>query len=202
MNLFLQGLKNIIPNRLRPIYLRKEYNIYSKDLNDAVEIKEVFDFKILKSSNELESLCTNGYFISELISSDTIQKGFENKSQLLACVFHEKLLVHTTWFSYSSLHSVFDSIFRSGMFEEDNVGYIGPCQTSEMFRGRGIYTIVLENVCSYLFRKGVKKALINCRANNYSSIKGILKAGFKLKSTMVSVTILGQNSKKILFKNE
>ena len=202
MNFFLNLLKKFIPNRFRPIYLRKQYNVYSKDLNDIFDINEVFDLKILKSSNELESLCCNGYTISELISTDTLQKGFENKAQLLACVFHDKLLVHTTWFSYSSLHSVFDSIFRTGMFEEDNVGYIGPCQTSEKFRGRGIYKIVLINVCNYLLRNGVKKALINCRSNNYSSINGILKAGFKLKSNVISITIFGTNSKRRLDKNE
>lgn len=202
MNFFLNILKKIIPNRFRPIYLRKHYNVYSKDLNDIFEINQVFDFKILKNYNEWESLCSNGYTISELISKDTLQNGLEYKAQLLACVFHDKLLVHTTWFSFYSLHSVFDSIFRTGMFEEDNVGYIGPCQTSEKYRGRGIYNIVLINVCNYLLRNGVKKALINCRSNNYSSINGILKAGFKLKSNVISINIFGTNSKRRLYRNE
>lgn len=58
---------------------------------------------------------------------------------------------------------------------------IGPCQTKETYRGKGIYPFVL-----YQILKDYGKRNRNCVAwmiiadNNIASVKGVEKVGFKL----------------------
>lgn len=51
---------------------------------------------------------------------------------------------------------------------------IGPCLTEEDFRGKGIYPKVLTHICS-VFRSDLYMII---RDDNYSSIRGVEKAGF------------------------
>lgn len=61
---------------------------------------------------------------------------------------------------------------------------IGPCNTPEAFRGRGIYPYVL----GYILNQNHKKFCMLIRKENISSIRGAEKAGFKLVEDRVSGT--------------
>lgn len=70
-------------------------------------------------------------------------------------------------------------------FLENNEWCIGPCNTSEAFRGRGIYPYVL---CYILNQNPERKFCMFIREENISSQKGVEKAGFKLVEDRVSGT--------------
>ena len=63
-------------------------------------------------------------------------------------------------------------------FMQPNDWHVGPCHTDEAFKGRGIYPAVLKHICSELQHDNNSIYMI-VDADNISSTRGVLKAGFK-----------------------
>lgn len=69
-------------------------------------------------------------------------------------------------------------------FLDSNSVEIGPCMTDKDYRGKGIYPSVLNNIVSDTI--GKKYIIIN--DSNASSIRGVIKAGFKAKTGEIIVS--------------
>jgi GNAT superfamily N-acetyltransferase len=57
---------------------------------------------------------------------------------------------------------------------------IHDCNVSEEYRGKGIYPAMLAFLLRLLFREKVARVLIDTEVNNFASVSGIEKVGFKL----------------------
>ena len=57
---------------------------------------------------------------------------------------------------------------------------IGNCGTNPNYRGRSIYPFVINKIAKEVIAEGKEEVFIIVNSDNVSSIKGILKAGFKL----------------------
>ena len=193
MLFIIKFFKKFLLQKVRIIFCKKEYFLFKRELFNIVEIDDgfIFDFIIINSLDEFEKLQALNYNFSQMISFEILKKGLLQKGNL-ACVFDRKELIHLTWFSVSFESSIYDSLFITGVFGEKNIGFIGPCETNAKFRGRGIYKVVLDSVCKCLLERGIKIAMINSKSNNSASIRGIIKAGFKLSKRVEVKTLLGR----------
>lgn len=76
------------------------------------------------------------------------------------------------------------------------------CLTLEAFRGRGLYPKVLATIARFLSERGFKRVFICVHKNNFPSIRGIEKAGFKYVGRIRLVKIMGfQVSRKFVIPN-
>ena len=80
------------------------------------------------------------------------------------------------------------SFLKKGDYE------IGPCVTSEKFRGRGVYQYVLRHITSQQMFQGANFYMI-VREDNFPSVRGIEKSGF-LRCGTVTKTRWLKNYKK------
>jgi hypothetical protein len=74
----------------------------------------------------------------------------------------------------------------------DNEAYIMDCHTSFIFRGKGIYPVVLQRILKDLAEERVNRAYIGCRTSNMASLKGISKAGFSPAKKIRAVRLFGK----------
>lgn len=84
----------------------------------------------------------------------------------LWCVLDDNKVIHVSY--------VVPKCYKFPFLDSNSVE-IGPCVTEKEYRGRGIYPFVLNNIVSTV--KGRKFMIIH--DTNKSSIRGVLKAGFK-----------------------
>jgi len=73
---------------------------------------------------------------------------------------------------------------------------LGPYWTNPGYRGKGYYGRLLHHSLALLDKN--KAILISTRTNNYASIKGIEKAGFRLKGRFKKVVFLYFFGRKML----
>ena len=72
-----------------------------------------------------------------------------------------------------------------------NEAEIKYCLTSKKYRGHGIYPAVLNVISNYLYNKGYVRVYVCVNNDNYASIRGIEKAGFKLVGKVKLKKIIG-----------
>ncbi|MDI1316117.1 hypothetical protein [Flavobacterium sp.] len=56
---------------------------------------------------------------------------------------------------------------------------IGDCKTAEAFKGKSIYPYVINHIANSELKEGINEVFINVNPDNFASIRGIEKAGFK-----------------------
>lgn len=56
--------------------------------------------------------------------------------------------------------------------------FIGHCQTAYEFRGKNIYSAVLQHIIKYAFENDKNRCFISASPSNKVSIRGIKKVGF------------------------
>jgi hypothetical protein len=70
--------------------------------------------------------------------------------------------------------------------------YIHYCETAPHFRGEGLYPTMLRRIISSSCRETeFREALIGCRQENLSSVKGILRAGFAYRYSCFTIGLFG-----------
>jgi RimJ/RimL family protein N-acetyltransferase len=74
------------------------------------------------------------------------------------------------------------------------------CLTLPKYRGQGLFPRTLTAIARYYFRRGYEKIFITINANNFSSIRGAEKAGFRRLGKTCERKVLGiQLSRRISF---
>jgi hypothetical protein len=171
---------SIIPASLRPIIFLKHYYIYARALDQIREprLHADFDITIISNFREYCQVIQLGLDFSPYPKHEDIESAL-NSGSILIGVFKGHSLVHTTWIATDSSSALYDSIFLLGKVGNALDSFIGPCNTYNPYRGRGIYPEVLISACHYLQMRGFKRVFINTKASNIASIRGIKKAHFE-----------------------
>jgi RimJ/RimL family protein N-acetyltransferase len=73
---------------------------------------------------------------------------------------------------------------------QDKDAYIHYCKTTPGHQGKGIYTMMLNNILTGLAQKGYRNAYISCARHNTASVRGIRKAGFRYEYSEEALWIL------------
>ena len=94
-------------------------------------------------------------------------------------VFVDGELAHVTW--------LFKKKLLTKQLGEKNVNNAGDSFTSDQYRGKGIYTHVLKTIAE----RANKDIIIYVDADNFPSIKGIERAGFKKRYSFTIWRLLG-----------
>lgn len=108
---------------------------------------------------------------------------FNLKKALLCAYFHIITLGHFYIYYVISDNQIIHTSFVLGKcykfpFMKKGEYEIGPCITEREYRGKGIYPSVIKKIIADNTEKG-KVFYMFCNEKNLSSIKGILKAGFR-----------------------
>ena len=188
-------LKRLISPRLKPVKGFVKYVLYTKiteeDDNGHVEVGGEWETTILESPMEYEMLLSMGYDFCDYTADEDIRRGLECGA-VLVCIFKKKKLAHTTWVAQFPHQSIYDSLFKKNIIKLDSAGFIGPCNTYPEYRGCGLYPYALRLACKYLASRGCKRVLINSRATNQASRRGIEKVGFRLCGVIKVLWMLGK----------
>ena len=158
------------------------YYIYEKTLNKTNE----FEFtpktqnptlKILYTPMEVDELIAEGFDFSSYSNIENLKEGL-SKGAMLFGVFIGRELAHTSWVAMNNATAIYDPLFQKMNYRD--AGYIGPCNTNQVYLGFGLYPYTLTQICKFLKEMGKSKALINTSKSNLPSIRGIIKAGFRI----------------------
>lgn len=84
-------------------------------------------------------------------------------------VYDKDKIIHTSYCVYKC--------YKFPFMKNTDV-QVGPCNTSNEYQGKGIYSFVLSRIVSDYHKEGLKIYMI-IRKKNISSKKGALKAGFR-----------------------
>ena len=188
-----EGLISFIKQAFRSFFSYKTYYIYEKKLNETDEFRFVpktqnFALKIIYAPLEVDELIDEGFDFSSYSNIENLKEGL-SKGAILFCVFIKKELAHTSWVAMSTNTALYDHVFQRINYNKD-AGYIGPCDTNPLYRGRGFYPHVLSQICNFLKRNEKTKALVNTSKSNLPSIRGITKAEFKVCSEVRYLKLL------------
>lgn len=93
---------------------------------------------------------------------------------LVLCLIHGELAAYGWGQNQHALHF---SYVGSGLEFDREVLYVFDCRTLQRFRGRGLFSAVLNR---FVALAGDRECYVACRSGNISSVKGIIKAGFRL----------------------
>lgn len=146
-------------------YLLFEYNQeHEKDIHISEQINIIeFTLRLLKLYLEKENKNLRTTFFRLYISILT-----KNKTKIYFALDREGKIIHT---SYTICKN-----FKYPFMDKDEI-VIGPCNTKESVRGRGIYPFVLNHIVNTTNNKSYYLII---RPENTSSIHGAKKAGFVL----------------------
>ena len=139
-------------------------------------------FKILKVDILIYSLKKEDYEAFS-IPNYTIEENNVNLKKRLFFIKNNDQIIHKS-FLFSSLH-LLHVLKKKGPA-------IGDCVTNSNFKGQSIYPYVINFIAhKLLFDEGKQEVFIVVNSNNTSSIKGIEKAHFKLRTSLKATKFLG-----------
>ena len=87
---------------------------------------------------------------------------------------------------------LFDTQYKRVLRVARATPLIGNCYTQPERRGRGLYPGMLRAVSLDLARRGFQTVTVSCAPDNFSSIKGIERAGFCLIRRMTTWVLLSR----------
>lgn len=87
---------------------------------------------------------------------------------------------------------VFESFYKKILGESNATPIISNCLTFPANRGAGLYPLVLRTSLRHLAAQGYSRAIITCAPDNFASVRGIEKAGFRRVKTIHSLIIFAR----------
>lgn len=194
IKILLSRVKNIsladfIALVLKNIYSSEKLFIYASEIeNSDFNKNTVFDNLYIRKG-KIDDLNEAEKYLNKLPWEFQCHR-FDNVNDFFIAI-NNKGIQHISWIYYSTNHN------RILMLDENSVE-IKFCLTLPNFRGKGIYPNVIYKIKQFLYNKGVKRAFMCVNEDNFSSIKGIEKAGFELVGrTTLNKLLCIQLSKKI-----
>ncbi len=143
--------------------------------------------KIIKRPEEFDTLISKSFDLGACPFLKDAKEGLD-RGAVLFFLFVGKTLAHSSWVSLDNYAAFLDPVFQKLRFE--GTGYIGPCYTGPLYRGKGFYPYVLSRICEFLKENGKRRVLICTKTTNHPSIRGITKGGFVLIAEVLSVKLL------------
>lgn len=105
---------------------------------------------IIDAPTEVDKLISSGYDLSPCHHFSRLKDKL-NKGAVLFVVFIGKEFAHSCWVAMNNNPAICDHLFQRIFYRGV---YIGPAQTIEPYRGKGIFPYVLSKICEFIFKKG------------------------------------------------
>jgi hypothetical protein len=162
------------------VYLKK-YMILQRRLDTSTAESLSADIPgmtsaVIEKKDDFTAYEQRGFDMNICPCREYVANGLKSGAGIYA-VFSGPELVHASWFFRDRESVPIDGIFRKYDFQ--GAGFIGPCYTKDTYRGKGIYPSALGRIADILKRENRSRVLIVTSMKNMSSMKGIVKAGFK-----------------------
>jgi hypothetical protein len=166
--------KQIIPL----LFMSKNIIIFRRSLQQTGIIYPAgnFDLKIINCKNELLDLLKKGFTSNGFNIYDLSRR--LDEGEVLFLVFSGYLLIHKTSLLMHDTGTI-DSPVKIDWTKE---AYIQFVETSPKYRGLHIYPYVTLKAFEYAHEKGKTVCVTSTTAENTSSIKAHLRAGYKISA--------------------
>ncbi len=170
---------------ISPIFYYQKDILFERNIDENIgKIKPKLDVIIRKATKK------DGYLFEKAVSKD-YKKDFLkriNNSDCFIAVYKGKL-AHRIWATYKDFYVKDIKII---IHLKKNEAFIFDATTSTKFRGKEIHPAVIQYIVPYLKNRKIKKILATISWNNYPSLKGIYKVGFKPVKTMVYIILFNK----------
>jgi RimJ/RimL family protein N-acetyltransferase len=87
---------------------------------------------------------------------------------------------------------IYESFYKRILDEANTVPMISNCFTFPPHRGQGFYPRMLQAICRSLASQGQRRVIITCATDNFASIRGIEKAGFRRVKTLYTLVLFAR----------
>jgi hypothetical protein len=170
------GIKALYKEAIPLLFIRKTIIIFKKDLKKIDDVKPVgdYDLKIIESEDSLLDLIHKGIRMDGFNAYDLQLR--VRHGEILFMVFYGCLLVHKTSLLMRDTGTV-DSPIKIDWEKEAYVQFV---ETGEKFRGLHIYPYVTSQVFNYARERAKAICVTSTTAENLSSIKAHLRAGYEV----------------------
>lgn len=157
-----------------------------KRISMGPTIHKLVCYRVTEQNLNFDMLCLENISIEEL-SRDSCDKVDEIRENEVRCAFERmaedsSTVVLAKWCGNIAGHAVLKPRGKRGYQAAfwKNKAYIHYCFVAPQFRGQGIYPYMLTYLTQKAFEnQGEKNVFISADFKNYSSIRGIVKAGFE-----------------------
>jgi hypothetical protein len=112
------------------------------------------------------------------------------KGHTPAALWYNGQIVNISWIAKSPL---FINEIKKEYKADKNKIIIFDVITKTEERGKGFYAVMLEMINRWALDNGYSQSIIYSESKNLPSIKGIMKAGYKKKETIIFIEIIGKN---------
>jgi len=175
-----EGLVSLIKQVFSNLITNLDVYIFKKDLDLVNEYKpkiKDFTLEIISFDDQLFDLIEDGFKIVLDLNIDELVHRII-RGEVLFCVFVGKNIAHRSWVAMNESGET-DMPLKMNWEKE---AYIQQCVTNPKYRGMGLYPYTLSKIFEFLREKGKSVAKIIVTKNNIPSIRGVMKAGFKVCS--------------------
>jgi hypothetical protein len=146
---------------------------------------DILDNDVLLSFLSLSEFKAGPFYRPEF--ENQFEKRF-SKGDLAAALLNRNKIVNISWIAKDSLF--INEIKKEFRIAKDEI-IIYDVTTKVEDRGKGYYRLILEEINKWAMNRRYKTSIIYSDIKNLSSIKGILKAGYKKKQAITFIKIAG-----------
>lgn len=183
----------MLVNRIKNKFHYHKYSFFEKKLFQnggslITVIKTPFNLSVLYDADEFSKMVSNSAKEYNLPPIGDFRDGLKKGGAVFLLLDGKNIIHGSKVILDKDFAAINDRIFKR--FKSQDAGYIGPCFTHPAYRGKGLYTYVLLKICDFLKEKGKERAFICTKTNNLASMRGIEKAGFRIKYEIGLLKIL------------
>jgi GNAT superfamily N-acetyltransferase len=194
--LILSRLTRLFIRIVRRIFYYSKTNIYIISAKDAPVHKINLDISLVQVN---ENNINDALMMTTEKHLQNFRKMLFDYGYLGFYAYCGNVLVHHAWVILGPYDIVPASKGKKSLFRTDlDSAYIYYCATAKDWRGKGIYTFVLSEICRILEKDfNLQRLFIATSQNNHASSRGIQKANFKAYRNYTVLNIFGFIIKKI-----
>jgi len=184
-------IKILLSNFFKPIFQYLNYKVFVKELQENIDCNSNgLKLRIFRNISELRQNIKGE--IAEMNPCDLAQERLKKGQFCAVTEDKEGNQLFYLWFSYGRR-----KIETNFTIKNDEAFFYSAYTILER-RGQNIYPVALELLASYLSKERIKKLYCFISPTNFSSIRGVEKAGFKKVRNLRNVKFLMCN--KLIFK--
>lgn len=188
----------ILVSKLLPYYYRNHLFVSPDEITiqpPLIDSEYVIDFPV-----DITKYCKKD-FENIKIGWETI-KSIAELGHFIGIISWHGKIVHRSIVQIRGIASMEGD--RHAFSLNPNEMYVHSCYTSSDHRGQGLYTAILHQIIKFaLLPEKPTKIFIACRRENFSSVRGIQRSGFKyLKSSAVIGAVAGRVRLRVWYMDD
>jgi hypothetical protein len=182
----MEGILSLYRQIIPLLFMRKNIIIFKKDLRsiDCIQPDGNFEFRIIYQKGELSDLMKNGYSENGFNLYDLMRR--LDAGEVMFMVFSQCLLVHKTSVLMYDTGTI-DSPVKIDWAKEAYAQFV---ETNTLYRGLHIYPYVTSEFFEFARKNGKIFCVTSTTADNLSSIKAHLRAGYKISGKVQYTRLL------------